>query len=300
MIPLNPPSPRKGILLAGGHGTRLFPITRATSKQLMPVYDKPMVYYPLCALMTAGIREILLISSPRDLTGFSRLLGDGSQWGIRLEYAGQPHPDGLAQSLLIAESFLNGSPCCLALGDNVFHGDGLYRAFRSAAERTVGATIFAHPTDHPNDFGVVEFSPDGRVVSLEEKPSHPKSFHAVPGIYFYDHRAPLLAGMLRPSKRGELEITDLNLAYLERGELFVEPLGRGTAWLDTGTPDSLAEAAEFVRIVQRRQGVKISCPEETAFRQGWIDSQALLEAADLCRNTDYGTYLMQLWKEQPA
>lgn len=296
-----PPSPaRKGILLAGGHGSRLFPLTRATSKQLMPIYDKPMVYYPLCTLMQAGIRDVLVISSPRDLVGFCRLLGDGSQWGIRLEYTEQARPAGLAQALLLAEPFLDGSPCCLALGDNLFHGSGLRQAFHAASARQTGATIFAHPTSRPSEFGVVEFSNDGRVLSLEEKPTQPKSHYAVPGIYFYDHRAPLLAGMLRPSPRGELEITDLNRAYLERGELFVEPLGRGTAWLDTGTPESMAEASEFVRVLQRRQGMKIACPEETAYRQGWIDADTLHDAANLSLNSDYGSYLMQLWMEQPS
>ena len=285
---------RKGIILAGGTGSRLFPMTHSVSKQLIPVYDKPMIYYPLTVLMLAGIREILVISTPRDLPGFEHLLGDGSQWGLEISYAEQPKPEGLAQAFLIAEDFIDGEPVCLVLGDNLFYGHELGASLLAASRRVEGATVFGYHTNQPEQYGVVEFDPDGRVVSLEEKPSKPKSNYAVPGIYFYDKNVVATAKSLRPSARGELEITDLNRLYLERGELRVELLGRGTTWLDTGTPDSLADATQFVQVIQQRQGLKIACPEEIAFFQGRIDRALLNESISKYGGTPYGDYLKSL------
>ncbi len=288
---------RKGILLAGGSGTRLYPLTLAVSKQLMPVYDKPMVYYPLSVLMMAGMREILVISTPHDLPLFQRLLGDGSRFGLRLAYAAQPSPDGLAQALTIAAEtgFLaDGDPSALVLGDNLFYGHDLRTTLRAAAARTGGATIFAYHVAEPRAYGVVEFDDTGRALSLEEKPVHPKSNYAVPGLYFYDGLAAALARSLRPSARGELEITDLNRLYLERDALRVEILGRGTAWLDTGTPDALADASQFVAVIEQRQGLKIACLEEIAFRQGWLDRAGLEAAAAFHGKSRYADYLRRI------
>ncbi len=285
---------RKGIILAGGSGTRLYPLTIAVSKQLMPVYDKPMIYYPLSALMLAGIREVLVISTPEDLPLFRRLLGNGADLGMRLEYAEQPRPEGLAQAFLIGADFLSGSPSTLILGDNLFYGHDLVKAFSAANDRAVGATIFGYHVANPSAYGVVEFAKDGRVLSLEEKPERPRSQFAIPGVYFYDGDAVARARSLKPSRRGELEITDLNRLYLEAGLLHAEVLGRGTAWLDTGTHDSLLEAAQFVHVIENRQGLKIACLEEIAWRQGWID-QARLEA-NIARlgKSSYAQYLRQL------
>ncbi|HEY4988768.1 MAG TPA: glucose-1-phosphate thymidylyltransferase RfbA [Opitutaceae bacterium] len=285
---------RKGIILAGGTGTRLYPLTIAVSKQLMPVYDKPMVYYPLSALMLAGIREVLLISTPQDLPLFERLLGDGSALGMRLDYAAQPTPDGLAQAFLIGAKFLAGAPSALILGDNLFYGHDLAKSFAAADERASGATIFGYHVANPSAYGVVEFAEDGRVLSLEEKPQKPKSNYAVPGIYFYDGDVVAHARGLKPSKRGELEITDLNRLYLEAGSLHAEILGRGTAWLDTGTHDSLLEAAEFVHVIENRQGLKIACLEEIAWRQGWIDNGRLEANIAKLGKSSYGLYLRGL------
>lgn len=285
---------RKGIILAGGTGSRLFPMTHSVSKQLIPVYDKPMIYYPLTVLMLAGIREILLISTPRDLPGFQHLLGDGSQWGLEISYAEQPKPEGLAQAFLIGEEFIAGEPVCLVLGDNLFYGHELGSSLMAASRRMEGATVFGYHTKEPEQYGVVEFDSEGRVVSLEEKPKQPKSNYAVPGIYFYDKNVVATAKSLKPSVRGELEITDLNRLYLERGELRVELLGRGTTWLDTGTPDSLADATQFVQVIQQRQGLKIACPEEIAFSQGRIDRAKLNESAVKYAGTPYGDYLKSL------
>lgn len=285
---------RKGIILAGGTGSRLFPMTHSVSKQLIPVYDKPMIYYPLTVLMLAGVRDILVISTPRDLPGFQHLLGDGSQWGLSISYAEQPKPEGLAQAFLIGEEFIAGEPVCLVLGDNLFYGHNLGNSLLAASRRMEGATVFGYHTNQPEQYGVVEFDSDGRVVSLEEKPSKPKSNYAVPGIYFYDKHVVETAKNLAPSPRGELEITDLNRVYLNRGELRVEILGRGTTWLDTGTPDSLAEATQFVQVIQHRQGLKIACPEEIAFGQGRIDRAKLGESITKYAGTAYGEYLKNL------
>ena len=285
---------RKGIILAGGTGSRLFPMTHSVSKQLIPVYDKPMIYYPLTVLMLAGVREILVISTPRDLPGFEHLLGDGSQWGLEISYAEQPKPEGLAQAFLIGEEFLAGEPACLVLGDNLFYGHDLGNSLLAASRRSKGATVFGYHTNQPEQYGVVEFDADGRVVSLEEKPAKPKSNYAVPGIYFYDADVVAHAKSLKPSVRGELEITDLNRIYLEKGELHVEILGRGTTWLDTGTPDSLADATQFVQVIQQRQGLKIACPEEVAFLQGRIDRAKLAESVEKYAKTPYGDYLRTL------
>jgi glucose-1-phosphate thymidylyltransferase len=288
---------RKGIILAGGSGTRLYPLTIAVSKQLMPVYDKPMVYYPLSTLMHAGIREVLVISTPQDLPLFKRLLGDGSDLGMKLAYAEQPKPEGLAQAFIIGADFLGASPSTLILGDNLFYGHDLAKAFSSAGSRTAGATIFGYHVANPSAYGVVEFAPDGRVLSLEEKPAKPKSNYAVPGIYFYDGEVVSLARGLKPSKRGELEITDLNRRYLESGMLHAELLGRGTAWLDTGTHQSLLEAAEFVQVIENRQGLKIACLEEIAWRQGWIDNARLEQNIAKLGKSGYGQYLRALLAE---
>ena len=281
----------KGIILAGGSGTRLHPMTRVTSKQLLPIYDKPMIYYPLSTLMLADIREILVISTPRDTPAFQALLGDGSQWGLAIDYAVQPSPDGLAQAYIIGADFVGDEPSALILGDNIFHGHGLTDLLGQALRRKTGATVFAYQVTDPKRYGVVAFDDAMRAVSIEEKPVKPSSNWAVTGLYFYDGRAPRLARALRPSARGELEITDLNRAYLEDGSLAVELMGRGFAWLDTGTPDSLIEAAEFVRTLEKRQGFKIACPEEIAFEQGFIDAAALEALADGFGKSDYGAYL---------
>lgn len=290
---------RKGIVLAGGSGTRLFPLTIAVSKQLMPVYDKPMIYYPLSVLMLSGIREILIISTPQDLPLFRRLLGDGSQFGLALSFAEQPSPDGLAQAFTIAADcgFLGREPAALVLGDNLFYGHDFVKSLASATARASGATIFGYHVSDPTAYGVVEFAPDGRVLSLEEKPARPKSNYAVPGLYFYDDTVVDLARALKPSARGELEITDLNRCYLDAGNLHIELLGRGTAWLDTGTHDSLLEAAEFVHIIENRQGLKIACLEEIAYRQGWIDHAGLAAQIKALGKSSYGAYLRKLAAE---
>lgn len=283
----------KGIILAGGSGTRLYPLTMVTSKQLLPVYDKPMIFYPLSTLMLAGIRDILIISTPDDLPNFERLLGDGSQYGIRLQYKVQPSPDGLAQAFLIGEEFIDGSPCAMILGDNIFYGSGMRKLLKEAVNAE-GATIFGYHVDDPERFGIVEFDESGKAVSIEEKPEKPKSNYCVTGLYFYDERVVEFAKKVKPSARGELEITDLNRMYLERGELSVQLLGRGYAWLDTGTMDSLQEAGDFIGIVENRQGIKISVPEEIAYINGWIGQKELAAAAEKYGKSPYGTYLKRI------
>jgi len=284
----------KGIILAGGAGTRLHPITLSVSKQLLPVYDKPMIYYPLSTLMMAGIREVLVITTPRDNALFRELLGDGRQWGLEIDYAVQPDPGGLAQAFLIGREFVGGEPCCLVLGDNIFFGEGLSRLLKQAASKPEGATVFGYWVRDPERYGVAEFDDSGRVTSIEEKPAAPKSNYAVTGLYFYDHQVCDLAADLEPSPRGELEITDLNLRYLEQDRLDLMQLGRGMAWLDTGTHDSLIEAASFVETIEKRQGLKVCCPEEIAWRNGWIDDRQLGTLAEPMKKNGYGQYLMEL------
>jgi glucose-1-phosphate thymidylyltransferase len=285
---------RKGIVLAGGAGTRLYPATLSVSKQLLPVYDKPMIYYPLSALILAGIRDVLVISTPQDTPRFAQLLGDGSQWGMRLEYKVQPSPDGLAQAFILGADFVRGGPSALVLGDNIFYGHELHGLLRAADERRDGATVFAYAVSDPERYGVVEFDAQRRAVSIEEKPKQPKSRYAVTGLYFYDRQVAELARSIRPSARGELEITDLNRLYLEQGKLSVEIMGRGYAWLDTGTHDSLLEAGQFIATIEKRQGLKIACPEELAWRQGWIDDAQLEERAAALGKSSYGEYVRGL------
>jgi glucose-1-phosphate thymidylyltransferase len=291
------PVRRKGIILAGGSGTRLYPVTQVVSKQLLPVYDKPMIYYPLSTLMLAGIRDILLISTPEDTPRFAQLLGDGERWGLNLSYAVQPSPDGLAQAFIIGRGFLGGDPSVLVLGDNIFYGHDLQTQLMRAREKPSGATVFAYPVADPERYGVAELAPDGRVLSLEEKPQAPKSRYAVTGLYFYDVRVTDIAAGLRPSARGELEITDVNRRYLELGELDCEVMGRGMAWLDTGTHETLLEASQYIETIERRQGLKIACPEEIAFRLGYIDAARLEVLGRAMQKNGYGQYLLGLLRD---
>jgi glucose-1-phosphate thymidylyltransferase len=293
-------STQKGIILAGGSGTRLHPITRAVSKQLLPVYDKPMIYYPLATLMLAGIREVLVINTPHEQAMFQRLLGDGSQWGIDIHYAVQPSPDGLAQAFTIGRDFVDGKPNCLVLGDNIFYGGGLTERLKRVAARDHGATVFGYWVKDPERYGVAEFDAEGRVIGLEEKPVNPKSHYAVTGLYFYDGRVCDYAAALKPSARGELEITDLNRCYLDDNSLHLEQLGRGFAWLDTGTHESLMEAGNYIETIENRQGLKVCCPEEIAYVNGWINAEQLQALAAPLAKTGYGQYLQQLTKQGPV
>ena len=288
---------RRGIILAGGSGTRLYPVTQAVSKQLLPVYDKPMIFYPLSVLMLAGIREVLVINTPHEQSMFQRLLGDGSQWGVRIEYAVQPSPDGLAQAFLIGREFIAGQPSCLVLGDNIFYGHGLTELLQRASLRERGATVFGYWVRDPERYGVAEFDQNHRVIGLEEKPAKPKSNYAVTGLYFYDERVCDFAASLKPSARGELEITDLNRCYLQDGSLMLEQLGRGYAWLDTGTHESMMDAGNYIATVENRQGLKVCCPEEIAFQSGWIDAGQVRELAKPLAKTGYGQYLLQMLQQ---
>jgi glucose-1-phosphate thymidylyltransferase len=288
----------KGLILAGGSGTRLYPVTQAMGKSLLPVYNKPMIYYPLCTLMLAGIREILLITTPDDVLKFQALLGDGSQFGIRLQYKVQPKPEGIAQAFLVGEAFLGNSACALVLGDNIFYGHDLAKDLRDAATKTRGARVFAYPVHDPERYGVVEFDGSGRALSIEEKPKQPKSRYAVTGLYFYDDQVVSIAKSLKPSARGELEITDVNKAYLERGQLEVVVMGRGMAWLDTGTHESLMDASLYIQAIEKRQGLMVACPEEIAFRSGYINSEQVERIGNSMKNNSYGAYLLQLLREK--
>ena len=295
---MNDSTPYKGIILAGGSGTRLYPVTQVMGKSLLPVYNKPMIYYPLCTLMLSGIRDFLVISTPDDIPRFQALLRDGSQYGIRLQYRVQARPEGIAQAFLLAEEFLDGGPCALVLGDNIFYGHDLAKDLREAAEKVVGARVFAYPVHDPERYGVVEFDASGRALSIEEKPQQPKSRYAVTGLYFYDARVVEIAKSLRPSARGELEITDVNKVYLENGQLEVVVMGRGMAWLDTGTHESLMDAALYIQAIERRQGLMVACPEEIAYRYGYITAAEVEKIGSSMKNSSYGAYLLQLLKER--